>query len=67
MLTARRKSTFVAPTSTGLTVSGLTGKSGKLNSDFLTGLSVNFKSSGFRKFIAQYQQVNATFQILSQQ
>jgi hypothetical protein len=28
-----------------------------LNSEFLMSLSVNFKSSGIRKFIAQYQQV----------
>jgi len=37
--------------------SGFIGESRNLNLDFLIGLPVNFKSSGFRKFIVQYQQV----------
>ena len=55
---ARRKSSFAVPNSSS-TLPGWTGRVGGKNpavsGDFFT--SLNFKTPGFRKLVAQYQQV----------
>ena len=54
---ARRKTSFAVPSSYGGSNSGWTGRAGKSQSDFFPSLAMNFKTSGFRKFVTQYQQV----------
>ena len=57
---ARRKTSFAVPSSYGGSNSGWTGRAGKSQSDFFPSLAMNFKTSGFRKFVTQYQQVGTT-------